>query len=162
MAFMVYNLVVGLYDIRSIISHFGQYISFQTVVSRRISVVEISLELRIRKFICWFILLIILRVPLDGIIREMDELIIQILEIIQLTRCSYVAFLVPVGLQQSIDTRKQHVVSDIKLAIIIQKRPIYIRLHNVGENLPVLVSVVFLDEKIDVFESRQTNASTSV
>jgi hypothetical protein len=45
-------------------------------------------------------------------------------------------------------------VSDIKLAIIIQKRPIYIRLHNVGENLPVLVSVVFLDEKIDVFESR--------
>jgi hypothetical protein len=82
MAFMVYNLVVGLYDIRSIISHFGQYISFQTVVSRRISVVEISLELRIRKFICWFILLIILRVPLDGIIREMDELIIQILEII--------------------------------------------------------------------------------
>lgn len=47
MPFVVDDLIIGLDDISSVLSHFGQYISFQTVVPGRISVVEISLELGI-------------------------------------------------------------------------------------------------------------------
>ena len=47
MPFMVYDLIIGLDDISGVLPHFGQDISFQAVVSGRISVVQISLELRI-------------------------------------------------------------------------------------------------------------------
>lgn len=44
--------------------------------------------------------------------------------------------------------------SDIEFTIVIQKRTIDVRLHDVGEHLTVLVPVIFLDEQIDVLESR--------
>ena len=44
--------------------------------------------------------------------------------------------------------------SEVKFTIIIQKRTIDVRLHNIGKYLPVLMPVIFLDEQIDVLESR--------
>jgi hypothetical protein len=97
--------------------HLRDDIPVKIIVFGRIGVVQVALELSIGELIGWFILLIILRVPLNGVIGEMDEYVVQIFKVKQFAASSNVPLSVPVSLNYSVDARHHNVVSDVELPI---------------------------------------------
>jgi hypothetical protein len=69
----------------------------------------------------------------------MNKLIIDILKVKELTSCSYIAVLVPIGFDLSVDTRQHDVVSDIELSIVVKKWSVDVGLNNIGLRVTILV-----------------------
>jgi hypothetical protein len=97
-------------------------ISFHVDVLVRIGQCEVPLHLLITKFIAWLILSIIFRVLLDGIIDQVNELIMQIevLVIVLLGAGTDVAIPVKVCLKCPVVASHQRKASDIKLPALVQ------------------------------------------
>ena len=73
----------------------------------------------IRKFISLFVLSVVLAVFLDGVICEVNEFVLNILEIELFRRCSDVARLVPVAFDETVDRCDEKVMSDVKFSIVV-------------------------------------------
>ena len=92
----------------------------------------------------------------------MNEVIIQIFQVEELAGGSNIAFFVPISLQKPVYACNQYIVPNVKFSVIVEKWLVNIRLNDVSEWLPILMFVTFLYYKVDISESRQTNAFTSV
>lgn len=110
--------------------HFLKHHFFKIVFLLWHSIVKISLKSGIGQFVPLFILPIILTIFLYSIVRQVNKLIIKLLQIKSLRRSPYITWLIPVPLNQTIHWSNKQIVSNIKFPTIIQKRS-QIFLYNV-------------------------------
>lgn len=73
----------------------------------------------------------------------MNKLIIDILKVKELTSCSDITVLVPIGFDLSIDTRQHDVVPDIEFSIVVKEGSINVGLNNIGLRVTILVLSFF-------------------
>lgn len=139
MSAVVDDLVVRLDDVGGHFFNFGQNISVEVVVFGGVAVVEVPLEFRVRNLVSRLELLIVFRMFLDGVVGEVNELVVDLLQVEHLARCSDVSLLIPIGLDNPINAGQHHEMSDVKLSIIVKEGSIDVGLDDVGERLTVLV-----------------------
>jgi len=93
--------------------------------------VKISLKLVVAELVTWLVLTVIVSILLDGIVGQVDQVVIEILQIVLVAACTDVTLLVPEGLEIAVDACDHHVVPDIELSVVIQKRAVYVALNDV-------------------------------
>lgn len=69
--------------------------------------------------------LVVVAVFLDGVVGEMHELA-EVVELERLAACADVSLFVPISLERAIDAGNEHVVADVKLTVVVQKRLVYV------------------------------------
>jgi len=102
-------------------------------------VIKVTLKFTIRQFIAWLILAIFLGSFLNSIVGQMNIHIVQVFQSKQFTTRSYVSVRIPISLEKAIDDSYHHIVANIKLPTIIQKRVRDIWLHYCRLYLPIMV-----------------------
>lgn len=90
------------------------------------------MELVVGKFIAGFISLVVFGIFLDGVVCQMNEFVVYVLEVVEFTGSSDVAIFVPVSFDLSINTGKHDIVSNIEFPIVVEKGFVDIRLNNIG------------------------------
>ena len=73
--------------------------------------------------------MVVRKVLLHSVISQM-YLWLETMHVELIWRRSYITFFIPVGSRNTKNISNQHIMSDIKLPVIIQKRPVDIHLHN--------------------------------
>lgn len=75
-----------------------------------------------RQFVCILKLAIIIRVLLNSVIGQMNELVAQVLHTELLARGSQIAILVEIAYQVSVDACQQPITPYVKLPLVYQQR----------------------------------------
>jgi hypothetical protein len=88
------------------------------------------------------ILAVFVGVDLDGVIREVDELILRVSQLKFVAACSDVPLLVPVALDLAVQPRDQHVAADVELPPVVKERPVDVFLDD--ESLFMVVAPRYL------------------
>jgi hypothetical protein len=78
----VHELKAGPHKIHSDFFHVLEYLLLKVVVFVRVSGIEVSLELAIADFVCWFVFAVLLPSFLDGIVGQMNHLVVNILDVV--------------------------------------------------------------------------------
>ncbi len=65
--------------------------------------------------------------------------------------CSNISFLVPVALDESVDTGDHNVVSEIEFSFTIEKRSLYVRLYNMCFICAIVISFFLFELRLDFF-----------
>lgn len=81
---------------------------------------EVSLHVGKGQFVSWFVLAILVASFLDGIVGEVDVLIIYFLEGPFETGCSYIALLIPIAFDFAVDNCDHHEDTDIEFPRVIE------------------------------------------
>lgn len=94
--------------------------------------VEVPLEIRVAQLVAVFELAEVLALLLNGVIGQVDELVVEILKIELLRTRPDVSVFVEVALQRSINARHECVDPEIKLSPVYQERIVDVFLHDEG------------------------------
>jgi hypothetical protein len=86
------------------------------------AILQILLELGIGDLIIILKLAILFSLLLDGIVGEVDELVLEVLQAELLAGCADVALLVPVPLYHSVDCRQQDVAAKVEFTLVVKER----------------------------------------
>jgi hypothetical protein len=70
-----------------------------------------------------------------------NEPISYVLQIEVFAACAQVAIAVPVPLQVTVNRRHQRVAADVKLAVLVEQRPLDILLNNIRSLLPIEIRI---------------------
>lgn len=116
--------------------------------------VHVLLEVGIWKLVARFKLAIVIALFLNSIIRQVNEPISYVLQIEVFAACAQVAIAVPVPLQVTVNRRHQRVAADVKLAVLVEQRPLDILLNNIRSLLPIEIRIWY-----DFFNLRKLSAN---
>lgn len=108
------------------------------------------------------ILPILLWCLLDSVVRQMDVDILQVLQWKIFATCSEISLIVPIGFKITVYYCDQHVMTDVELTVVIEKRVSYIGLHDCCLYLPVWVNLLLQKAAWDITGSHQAYSCASV
>lgn len=92
--------------------------------------VEVPLEIRVAQLVAVLELAKVVSLLLNGVVRQVDELVVQVLEIELLRTRPDVSIFVEVALQRFVDARHERVDPEIKLSPVYQERIVDVFLHD--------------------------------
>jgi hypothetical protein len=99
------------------------------------------LEVWVRKLIARFKLAVVIALFLYSIIGQMNEPICHVLQVEIFTTCAKITFIIPVTLQVTVNCGHKSVSTDVKLAVLIQKRFFNVLLDNVRSLLAIEICI---------------------
>ena len=121
----VYEAVGGLYGVCGDLFQLGVDLFVEVYVpgcpvSRE--GVEIALQFCVGYFISRFVFAVVYTVFLDGIICQMNFIVLNVLQAPEVAGGPHVALLVPVGSEVAVVGGDQHVGSDVEFSAMVQQR----------------------------------------
>lgn len=111
----------------------------------RISLIKVSLEVCVSNFVSRLILPIKLGFFLNGVVRQMYNLVRKIVKIIFLAACPNIAFFIPISFYYSIDTCYKYIMPKIKFSTVVEKR-FQILLNDVSFLLSIFMNLSSSDQ----------------
>ena len=115
--------------------------------------VKVFLKIREAEFIGIFEFAVAFRLFLNGVVGEVDELVVELFERELLAGGADVAVLVPIGLDVALDAGEKHEHADVELAFVVEKGVLDVFLDDVGVFVVVDLHVMDVVEDVDALAS---------
>ena len=94
--------------------------------------IEVLLEVVVAELVAILILAVLVAVDLDGIVGEVDELVVGVAQLELVAAGADVALVVPVAAHLAVEAHQQHVAADVELPPVVQQRPVDVLLDYEG------------------------------
>ena len=130
--------------------HLAHYVSLKIYVFVRKLRGQIFLKFGIAQLVGSFVLAVVVRVFLDRIVNQVDELVMELVlgQSVFFWSCPYIPDFVKICLNMAIDAGNKRKTPHIKFPILIQQRIWYIFLQNHGPPIGTSILYKFLDSVV--------------